>query len=599
MATINSLSPELLEQIFEYVAADSDKFKYLQLSSTSEIFDTYPTIHPLLLVNKSFYASARQIHDRHKHLIIREESGDGDTQKTLQFMSELLHDPPKTEVLKGIRDLTITCELYWRRREVGPGEPGEPVNGSTYEKYIEEMVTLVSKIPKLRNLTFKGNRPIPLSLLRVLEKHQPRCHLHIREWHRKSADMDHNDPAEIALAQSPNLRTITVELWDDWSTGLDLRKYALKRIVLLSPHLESVDIKEGAWGCLLRSYSPHERAQMEELGAQFTTGKPSQNNIKSLTSRGGDHVKMLEDVTNMRKLESLDIGRIPNFDFFCPLTRRPRFENLKHLAVEMGHWYDPGTLLPETYLQDFLAVCSPLESLKIVDQRGRVDLSVILDTHCHSLRKLHLHESEPKHSDESPDRHFLSLDSIREVRRRCPQLEEFTVDMERVPKQGQTREILEELVRFEKLEKPTLYFSLDLVNLASPPDIPKAPSLLGFRNEMPADHVPAEPFNRKYTSSWLENIYSLLLHQRKVNHLSPFKEVRIKLGEWERQPPMGLPCEWECLEGRHKRCFVLKQYERDDSMDKIEIRILRLENIYEEKSVKEEIEIRQIVNWEP
>jgi hypothetical protein len=599
MATINSLSPELLEQIFECVAADSDKFKYLQLSSTSEIFDTGPTIRPLLLVNKSFYASAQRIHNRHKCLIIREESGDGDTQESLQFISELLHDPLKTEVLRGIRDLTITCELYWRRREVGSGGPGEPVNGSTYDQYIEQMVTLISKIPKLRNLTFKGDRPIPLSLLRVLEKHQPQCHLHIREWHRKSTDMDHNDQAEIALAHSPNLRTITVELWDDGNTELDLRKYALKRIVLLSPHLESVDIKEGTLGCLLRSYSPHERAQMDELGAQFTTGKPSQNNIKSLTSRGGDHVKMLEGVTDMRKLESLDIGWIPNFDFFCPLTRRPRFENLRHLAVEMGYWYDSRALLLETYLRDFLAVCSPLESLKIADQRGRVDLSAILDTHRHSLRKLHLHESEPKYSDESPDRHFLSLDGIREVRRRCPRLEEFTVDMERVPNQGQTREILEELARFENLEKPTLYFPLDLVNLASPSDTPKAPSLLGFRNEVTTDHVPAEPFNRKYTSSRLGNIYSLLLHQRKVNHLPPFKEVRIKLGEWERQPPMGLPCDWECLEGRHKRCFVFKQCERDDSMDEIEIRILRLENIYEEKSVKEEREVRQIVNWEP
>src|ERR1700694_2878263 len=114
MATINSLSPELLEQIFEYVAADSDKFKYLQLSSTSEIFDTGPTIHPLLLVNKSFYASAQRIHNRHKHLIIREEGGDGSTQETLKFISELLQDPLKIEVLKGIRDLTITCELYWR-----------------------------------------------------------------------------------------------------------------------------------------------------------------------------------------------------------------------------------------------------------------------------------------------------------------------------------------------------------------------------------------------------------------------------------------------------------------------------------------------------
>jgi hypothetical protein len=128
-------------------AADSDKFKYLQLSSTSEIFDTGPTIRPLLLVNKSFYASAQRIHNRHKCLIIREESGGGDTQESLQFISKLLHDPLKTEVLRGIRDLTITCELYWRRREVGSGGPGEPVNGSTMISTLNRWSPLFPKFP--------------------------------------------------------------------------------------------------------------------------------------------------------------------------------------------------------------------------------------------------------------------------------------------------------------------------------------------------------------------------------------------------------------------------------------------------------------------
>ena len=80
--------------------------------------------------------------------------------------------------------------------------------------------------------------------------------------------------------------------------------------------------------------------------------------------------------------------------------------------------------------------------------------------------------------------------------------------------------------------------------------------------------------------------------------MPPFKEVRVKLGEWEREPPMGLPSSWECVEGRNKRFFILKQSERDDCLDNVEIRTLWLEDIYEEKSVKEERELRKFKDWE-
>jgi hypothetical protein len=596
MATINSLSPELLEQIFDYAVGDSDKFKYSKLSPTSEIFDTRPSTKSLLLVNKTFYATAQRLHNRHKHLIIRQENGDGDSERSMNFIAALLHDPSKRDILRSIRTLTVTCGLK-RRSEL--------LDSSTYEQNIEQLGRLVSKIPKLLTLTFKGDLPIPLTLLETLEKHQPQCHLHIEDWHRTRADMDHNDVTEIALANSPNLRSITTELWGDGNTRLDLRKFTLKRIVSQSPHLESVEIKEGTFGCFWRSYSPQERVEMEQLGAFFTTSKPSPNNIKGLKSRGGDHVKLLEDVTEMTKLESLDLGWSPNFDFFSSRSTsevfqssRLRFENLKHLAVEMGHWYDPRTFLPETYLRDFLAVCPPLESLKITDRRGRVDLSIILDNHGHSLRKLHLHESERTEIDGIPsDCNFLSLEEIRDVRKSCPELQEFAVDMERNSGRDSTKKILEEVAQFEKVHTLTLHFPLGLVKMASSPAPPKGPLLLEFRDPVPSDYVAVDPFNCRQAHSWLENTYSFLQHQRRKNNFLPFKELRVNLGEWERQPPMGLPASWECLEGRNKRCFILTGSETDGYSDKVEIRTLRLMDMFEEKSVKEEREVRTVVGW--
>jgi hypothetical protein len=131
--------------------------------------------------------------------------------------------------------------------------------------------------------------------------------------------MDHKDPAEIALANSPNLRSITAGIWGDGgSTRLDLRMYALRRIVSLSPNLERVEIEQGNFGFLIRSHSNQEKAEMAERGALFTTSKPSQNNIKSLKSRGGSHIEVMEDVTDMRKFESLNVGTIYDSALFLP-----------------------------------------------------------------------------------------------------------------------------------------------------------------------------------------------------------------------------------------------------------------------------------------
>jgi hypothetical protein len=604
MATINSLSSGLLEQIFDYVARDSDKFKYSKLSSMSEIFDTRSPTRALLLVNKAFYWTARRLQNRHKHLIIRQEAGDEDTQKTIQLISALLNVPSQADVLGSIRALTITCGLWRPARGVDATEiHADP----KYEHNIDQVASLIAKIPRLDTLNFKGNVPFPLSLLRALEKHQPKCNLHIHDWYRPRADTDHKDPGEIALAHSPNLRSIVAEVCGDGNTRLDLRMFALKRIVALSPHLESVEIRQGSFGCFIRSYGPQEKAEMEQLGAPFTAERPSPNNIKRLKSRGGDHVKMLEEVTDLSTLESLDLGWSPNFDFFSSGSRKhvfqssgPRFESLKHLSVEMSSWYDPRIFLPETYLQKFLAVCPPLQSLKINDRRGRFNLSIILDNHGQSLRSLHLHESERKEADEAPDCNFLTLDNIREIGNRCPNLEEFSADIEHGLYPESKKEILEELARFEKLRKLTLYFSLYLLEMASSPDPPKAPLLLEFRGPISSDGLTADldPFNHRHCPAWLENIYSFLLHQRRVNHLQPFDELYIKLGEWERQPPMGLPANWECLEGRHKRCFVLTSSESDGGSEQVEVRTLRLDNLFEEKSVKEEREMRKVVERE-
>jgi hypothetical protein len=316
MAGINSLGPELLEHIFGYVVEHSDENKYSKLSSTSEIFDaTLSTVQSLMLVNTSFSACVQRLHNRHRHFVIRQEVDDSDTERAAEILSAPLYDPPREDLQRSIRFLTITCDRGWRGPRVAVPELLDDVS---FRQRVDQLAKVVAKLLNLRTLTFAGNLPIPISLFNVLEKQQPQCHLHIRDWQRTRVDMDHNEPAEIALENSPNLRSITAGIWGDGGTRLDLRMYALRRIVSLSLNLERVEIEQGNFGCLIRSHSNEEKAEMEDLGTLFTASKPSQNNIQSLKSRGGNRVEVLEDVKDMRKLESLDVDSIYDSDFFLP-----------------------------------------------------------------------------------------------------------------------------------------------------------------------------------------------------------------------------------------------------------------------------------------
>jgi hypothetical protein len=109
----------------------------------------------------------------------------------------------------------------------------------------------------------------------------------------------------------------------------------------------------------------------------------------------------------------------------------------------------------------------------------------------------------------------------------------------------------------------------------------KSPLLIDFRDPLLSDYLRSNPFNRRQSASWLESIYSFLVYQRRIHKTVPLKELHIKLGEWERQPPMGLRSGWAHLKGRNKRYFILTQCERYDYSDKLKMRKPCLEDIYE------------------
>ena len=217
MASINSLSFELLEQILNYVVGDSATVKG-HLSSTSEIFDTRPFPQYLLLVNKAFYAVAQRLHNQHIRLTIRSERGDKDTQRTLQLIQFALNGSLNADFLNNIRHLTITCEE--RKTPWQASSHPQPLEHALYPRYIEQLAAIIPKLSNLKSVTFRSEHNISMQLLRALENHHPQCHLHIRDY-RNTPGSHSTNPTEISLENSPNLRSITVQLKSGWGQKLE------------------------------------------------------------------------------------------------------------------------------------------------------------------------------------------------------------------------------------------------------------------------------------------------------------------------------------------------------------------------------------------
>jgi len=152
-----------------------------------------------------------------------------------------------------------------------------------------------------------------------------------------------------------------------------------------------------------------------------------------------------------------------------------------------------------------------------------------------------------------------------------------------------------ELARSQNLEKLIIYFLLDLVELILSHRPSNGPKNLESSERLSSDSVLGDLFNRRQSPAWLENIISFLRYRRIVNDLLPLKEFRVNLGEWERAP-MGLSTPWECVEAQYKRCYILTPSERDNAPNEMGLRSLRLTRPYEERSVLEVREVRQLVD---
>jgi hypothetical protein len=497
-----------------------------------------------------------------------------------KLMARMLNADDKAHVLAGLRHLTVISsryQIYHRDRRIPPSE-------EELERKWEALVKILQRCANLRRLTWKGTDQMPVILLETLGKFQPQVHLHVQDWNRLNDDDDHRVAGEIALANSPNLRSIQTKQWNT-ETTFDLRFAAFERIVALSPNLESVEISEGVSGCVMQGFSPEVELERAQLAKLFQTGKPSENSIISLKSRGGHHLDRLQRATDISALNSLYVHTLR---FRSTAEQLP---GLKQLGVD---WINSSSSRGSdiTGLNHFLLSIPPLESLHLynVNRHLTIDMKAILKYQGPNLRALTLHDKEmPFYENGRPT---TTPSQIRELSVLCPNLRDLEIDIDNSKTGDSEREIFAALAQFPNLEIVRLCLYLGLESRKNPnlpaPNFETTPQI-GKSNSATKAILPPpfNPFNPFQTASMVANIWAILQHEREVMRAleaqsqtgdkekmaktKKIKELHLKIGEWEREIGFGHPAPWVLWEQNVRRYFVVKPSERDDRPDEIEV----------------------------
>ena len=546
---LGSLEVELLSAILEYVDDESPN-----------------TTKSASLVNKHLHATARRIRFRRQTLDLSKLG------KARSRLSVLLAEP---DALRCIRHLTIVGNAHST-----PLEP--PELQSTYES----LARLIRDLASLRGIVWRFAGQIPLNILDAIHQCQPRAALKVYNWCRDADGADHTDPAELALAHSSALTCLQASIWNSGGGHPDLREAACKRIIANAPNLQYASITTGRSGCVFTLLSAAEEAELAAQQEQFYTHKQPSTSLKTLTLDGyglsKDTIDQWGRFLNFSKLESLKCSRgfVPNKSYFelAPTL----LTSLKHVSLNFSYSRDADIAAAA---DNYLATCSPLETLSLWSWMNVISLQSILK-HGPTLKILQLHERESTHVD--VPRAVLTSTDVADIRRACPMLRDFTMDIDREAldweQEVNNQTIYAELALFA-LDKLQLYFNLGIAA-----QISRATSALNDADVSPdsefceSDDGSPLAKGREHHRSLSAREKALLplrtaedtVTQAKSIWRTIFKHRRtgeraldIKIGEWERKMGLGYPAHWVLWE-QHNRSFLkLRPNERDDMLDEV------------------------------
>lgn len=437
MPGLGSLDVELLSWIFELVDDSSPQ-----------------TIRSLRFVSKYFFATTKLVAHRHKTLRFSRQWFQPDATEIEQWLKS-------DDILRGLRYLTIELNHY-------------PPDKERYEDRDSKWATLNTLLEKLGNLKLLvWNHPsmIPLPVLNALHTHQKKAELQIYKFEREEQTADENDPAEIALANSPALTAIKASFQNNGERP-DLRDACFKRIVATAPNLKFASLSRYSMGCVVYGYTMEEMGERDQLAEKFYTHQKTNSSLRRLTLDGyGMSEQLLEHwarFVDLSKLENIKCSSgYPDPSYF---KKAPEvLTGLKQISLNLSYGFDGDDALAT--LENYLSTSAPLQSLSLWSWIGKVSLTSVLARHGESLETLQLHERENTATQPEHKRKVLSADEVKEIRLACPRLVDLTIDCDRPSEELDTDiesdAVLKELKEIENLSKLQIYYPLGICALAN------------------------------------------------------------------------------------------------------------------------------------
>lgn len=457
---------------------------------------------------------------------------------TQEGIQRLLDMEATASIFRAIRKLVVRSSLvrwsadepeYFRNPNDKPGPSDEQII-SKWSPFSE----LVSRSTNLLDITFDCQEQMPLILIDALH---PSTRLHVRNWTRLREDARVGDLREEALARSTCLRSLSAH----FTTGgpvLGYNQPALRRIVSLAPNLESFECTtRSKGGCVSYTFSMAHMDVYSEEAAKFGVPDVPPKPLKSLC-HDLMGIRQIQQ-WNLEELESLTC-RAFNMEVLTYAMHNQLFKNLRHLSL-CAPWYQEEV---GTTLKDIITLCHPLESLSIVNfSRTSIPIAVICLHHGPFLRSLALHNVE---DDRSP-RPTIPLSELAHLCSATSQLESLEIDINRTPSGSDECQIYSLLSTFPNLSSITIHYDL------------------GFKGSGDAYRIVGPEFGERVWRAIAKPLYDL----------------RLYVGEPNREPPSGRPEHWISEEVRRRQRLHVRRHERDDMRDKLEIMLtgcIKLDN---------------------
>ncbi|THV04318.1 hypothetical protein K435DRAFT_835430 [Dendrothele bispora CBS 962.96] len=473
----------------------------------------------------------KALHDSTKPLIYRDcvlDLSDSKLDETNGRITSWIET--EREVLRYIRWLTVVQPHHYYRSTSTNGD----------ELRYSSLITLLSQLRGLVQFTFALREPMPVGLLDCLDSFHPAVELHIRNWTRKSISTPFGDPAELALANSPLLRTIQASVLSG-NGEIDLQRAAFMRIVTVAPNLESYNwSSHSGGGCVIRMMSSQQYEEQARLEKEFDVDRPVKKVLKAIhINHEVSSVENQAGIVDLGKLERLGGVHISrNVDE----RLKGVFSSLRALDLKVRTWRTDSELDPKSF-QGFLCSLPSLEELSISGGLKYIDLKPLLSYHGPTLRTLHLHESETTNL-ENP-RRTLSLDDLCLIRDSCPHLYDLGIDVSYIRTDPKESEIYAVLSTFGNIYSLTLNYDLGIGLYSTRSRRGKDDQYDTIRHQINA------LIDKQNTTTKLEAIWAEVVGPK-------LQEILVQVGKQDREMGKGYPASWVRYERSMRTWYKLE-----------------------------------------